>query len=76
MHANTCKFTFQNVFLSIFSSANASPIFEGRGGDELALELIGALNRTFDAKTLDLSSLCVIPGQHCWILYIDALVSK
>ncbi|XP_057292268.1 exosome complex component RRP42-like [Hydractinia symbiolongicarpus] len=55
-------------------SANASPIFEGRGGDELALELSSALQRMFCKNTLNLASLCVIPGKTCWVLYIDALV--
>ena len=55
-------------------SANASPIFEGRGGDDLASELSNGLARTFCNGTIDLRSLCVIPGQSCWTLYIDALV--
>ena len=55
-------------------SANASPVFEGRGGHNLALELSGALARTFCQGTLDLCSLCVIPGKTCWVLYIDALI--
>lgn len=55
-------------------SANASPVFEGRGGHDLALELSGALARTFCHGTLDLHSLCVIPGKTCWVLYIDALI--
>jgi len=55
-------------------SANASPIFEGRGGDELALELSSALQRTFCNGTLDLSLLGIISSKSCWILYIDALV--
>jgi len=55
-------------------SANASPVFEGRGGNNLAMELSGALQRTFCQGTLDLSSLCVIPGKTCWVLYIDALI--
>ncbi|XP_002157039.2 exosome complex component RRP42 [Hydra vulgaris] len=54
-------------------SANASPIFEGRGGDELAFELSAALQNTFSGA-IDLEKLCIIPGKACWILYIDALV--
>jgi len=55
-------------------SANASPVFEGRGGDDLALELSKSLERTFCQGSLDLSSLCIIPGKSCWTLYIDALI--
>jgi len=55
-------------------SANASPVFEGRGGDDLALDIKGALARTFCHGALDLSSLCIIPGKTCWVLYIDALI--
>jgi exosome complex RNA-binding protein Rrp42 (RNase PH superfamily) len=29
-----------------------------------------------DSKTIDLRSLCIAPGTHCWVLYIDALVSS
>ena len=61
-------------FLHLLSSANASPIFEGRGGDDLALELSKALERTFCTGAVDLSSLCVISGKCCWILYVDAVV--
>ena len=55
-------------------SANASPVFEGRVGHDLALELSRALARTFCHGTLDLHSLCIIPGKTCWVLYIDALI--
>lgn len=55
-------------------SANASPIFEGRGGDDLALELSCALKRTLSNGAMDMNSLCIIPGKCCWILHIDALV--
>jgi len=55
-------------------SANASPVFEGRGGDNLALDIKGAMTRTFCEGTLDLRSLCIIPGKTCWVLYIDALI--
>jgi len=55
-------------------SANASPVFEGRGGDNLALDIKGALTRTFCSGVLDLKSLCIIPGKTCWVLYIDALI--
>ncbi|KAL5022275.1 hypothetical protein ScPMuIL_001430 [Solemya velum] len=56
-------------------SANATPQFEGRGGEELATEISNLLSRSYDCPScFDLSSLCVLPGQQCWILYIDVLL--
>ncbi|XP_078689014.1 exosome complex component RRP42-like [Branchiostoma floridae x Branchiostoma belcheri] len=56
-------------------SANASPEFEGRGGEELAIEVSNALQRIFNSKsTLDLTALCIIPGGQCWVLFVDVLV--
>ncbi|ESO95083.1 hypothetical protein LOTGIDRAFT_188948 [Lottia gigantea] len=55
-------------------SANATPQFEGRGGEELATEISNVLTRAYSNSTsLDLKSLCIIPKQQCWILYIDVL---
>eukprot|EP00058_Branchiostoma_floridae_P026891 XP_002612382.1 hypothetical protein BRAFLDRAFT_280121 [Branchiostoma floridae] len=56
-------------------SANASPEFEGRGGEELAIEVSNALQRIFNSKsTLDLTALCIIPEGQCWVLFVDVLV--
>ncbi|XP_035680176.1 exosome complex component RRP42-like [Branchiostoma floridae] len=56
-------------------SANASPEFEGRGGEELAIEVSNALQRIFNSRsTLDLTALCIIPEGQCWVLYVDVLV--
>ncbi|CAH3193225.1 unnamed protein product [Porites evermanni] len=56
-------------------SANASPEFEGRGGDELGAMLAKTLERAYNHKSaIDLHSLCILPGKQCWVLYIDALV--
>lgn len=64
-------------FCFIFSSANATPEFEGRGGEVLATEISTILSRAYDnPNALDLKSLSVIPGSQCWILYVDILVSK
>ena len=57
------------------STANASPMFEGKGGEELAFELSNAMEKTINRATIDLESLCVFPGKSCWVLYIDAIVS-
>lgn len=58
------------------SSANATPEFEGRGGDDLGTEIANTLYRIFNNKSsVDLKSLCISPREHCWILYVDVLVS-
>lgn len=58
-----------------YSSANATPEFEGRGGEELATEISSMLARAYDCPScLDLNQLCVVEGKQCWIVYIDVLV--
>ncbi|XP_012575977.1 PREDICTED: exosome complex component RRP42 isoform X3 [Condylura cristata] len=56
-------------------SANATPEFEGRGGDELGTEIANTLYRIFSNKSsIDLKSLCIHPREHCWVLYVDVLL--
>jgi len=56
-------------------SANATPKFEGRGGEELATQISNMLSRAYTSSScLDLRSLCVMPGEQCWILYVDILL--
>uniref|UniRef100_A0A8C5M5L9 Exosome component 7 n=1 Tax=Leptobrachium leishanense TaxID=445787 RepID=A0A8C5M5L9_9ANUR len=56
-------------------SANATPEFEGRGGEELGTEIANVLYKIFDNKSsLNLKSLCIQPREHCWVLYIDVLL--
>lgn len=63
------------MFLS--SSANATPEFEGRGGEELANQIAKFMQRCYSSSdTLNLSDLCVLPKVQCWILYIDILVKN
>lgn len=57
------------------SSANATPEFEGRGGDDLGTEIANTLSRIFHNKSsVDLQALCISPREHCWVLYVDVLV--
>jgi len=68
------KDVHQLIFF-ISSSALASPEFEGREGEDLGQHLAHKLAEAYqNHAVLDLSSLCVIPGQQCWVLYVDALV--
>lgn len=61
---------------ALCSSANATPEFEGRGGDDLGTEIANTLYRIFNNKSsVDLRSLCISPREHCWVLYVDVLVS-
>uniref|UniRef100_A0A8C4NEU0 Ribosomal RNA-processing protein 42 n=1 Tax=Eptatretus burgeri TaxID=7764 RepID=A0A8C4NEU0_EPTBU len=56
-------------------SANASLKFEGRGGDELATMITNALHRAFNnSSCVPRQNMCIVPGQHCWILYVDVLI--
>lgn len=63
------------IEFSVDCCALASPEFEGREGEELGSHLAHELSKAYSSsRCLDLSSLAVIPGQQCWVLYIDALV--
>ncbi|XP_010622702.1 exosome complex component RRP42 isoform X2 [Fukomys damarensis] len=56
-------------------SANATPEFEGRGGDDLGTEITNTLYRMFSSRSsVDLQSLCISPREHCWVLYVDVLL--
>ncbi|XP_055509147.1 exosome complex component RRP42 [Leucoraja erinacea] len=64
-------------FLEFFvdCSANATPQFEGRGGDDLGTEITNTLYRMFDnSSSLELAALCITPRDHCWVLYVDVLL--
>jgi exosome complex component RRP42 len=54
-------------------SANASPAFEGRGGEDLASEIVSLLQKSFE-PCLDLESLCLSPGKSVWVLTVDLLI--
>jgi exosome complex component RRP42 len=56
-------------------SANATPQFEGRGGEELATEISNTLQKAYQSSNaFDLKTLCIMPRQQCWKLYIDVLI--
>lgn len=58
-------------------SANATPEFEGRGGEELAMEISNTLQKAFQSpQAFDLTKLCILPRQQCWKLYVDILVTN
>ncbi|KAI8139358.1 ribosomal protein S5 domain 2-type protein [Fennellomyces sp. T-0311] len=64
------------VVCNVECSPSASQQFEGRGADEINNTLTLALERfvTGPQSGLDLAKLCIIPGQQCWVIYVDAMV--
>jgi len=55
------------------SSANATPAFEGRGGEQLAAELGRFLSLAHN-PVFNLNKLCIVTGQSCWKLFVDILI--
>ncbi|KJE93625.1 exosome component 7 [Capsaspora owczarzaki ATCC 30864] len=53
-----------------FSSTSASAA--AFDDDNTETELASAIARTL--KGVDLSALCIVPGEQCWVIYIDALI--
>jgi len=72
--------THGSLAIKIECSPTASPKFEGRGGEDLSLELSRALERSLlggpngAGAAIDLSCLRILDGKVCWVLYIDGLV--
>ncbi|GMH30343.1 hypothetical protein Nepgr_032186 [Nepenthes gracilis] len=68
------------VSIYVDCSPLSTPLFQGRGGEELSAELSVALQlcllggKSGAGAGIDLSSLCIIDGKICWDLYIDGLV--
>ncbi|XP_076245429.1 exosome complex component Rrp42 isoform X3 [Calliopsis andreniformis] len=56
-------------------SANATPEFEGKGGDDLATEISNTLATAYQTRdAFDLSTLCILPYKKCWKIYVDVLI--
>ncbi|XP_065087435.1 exosome complex exonuclease RRP42 [Ochlerotatus camptorhynchus] len=56
-------------------SANATPDFEGRGGEELATEISNTLSKAYlSQQAFDLTPLCILAKHQCWKLYVDILI--
>ncbi|KAK4876762.1 hypothetical protein RN001_009268 [Aquatica leii] len=56
-------------------SANATPDFEGRGGEDLAMEIMNSLTNAYKStKAFNLSKLCILKGRKCWKLMVDILL--
>lgn len=61
------------VEFSADCSANASPKFEGRGGEGIAQEIVFVLTNAL-IPAIDRKSLCISEGHKAWIIYIDVLI--
>ncbi|XP_045447650.1 exosome complex component RRP42 [Melitaea cinxia] len=56
-------------------SANATPEFEGRGGEQLANNISNMMQRAYNSsQAFDLKQLCILEGKQCWKLYVDILI--
>lgn len=63
------------VDFNIDCSPNATPQFQGRGGDDLAAAIKSLLSRAYNNNlVIDLKSLCVVPGRNCWFVHVDVLI--
>ncbi|KAI4470194.1 exosome complex exonuclease ribosomal rna processing protein [Holotrichia oblita] len=56
-------------------SANATPDFEGRGGESLATEISNTLTAAYSSNSVfDYTKLCILKGRKCWKIYVDILI--
>ncbi|KAI7863722.1 ribosomal protein S5 domain 2-type protein [Spinellus fusiger] len=64
------------IVCNVECSPSASQQFEGRGADDLNNALTLSLDRLLNGPQsgIDLAKLCIIPGQQCWVIYVDAMV--
>lgn len=61
--------------ISFCSSANATPEFEGKGGDDLANEISNILSLSYyNPSVFNLRKLCILPYRKCWKMFVDILV--
>jgi|ERR1711879_912343 len=61
------------ITFAVECSPSASPEFQSRGAEDLAISITQVLARSYK-NALDWTSLCVIPGKLVWAIYVDALV--
>ncbi|PVU87157.1 hypothetical protein BB559_006199 [Furculomyces boomerangus] len=64
------------IVCNVDISPIASQFFSGRSAEDLSIELSQLLTRTLCGPQcgIDMESLCIIPKQAYWIIYVDALV--
>ncbi|XP_034936015.1 exosome complex exonuclease RRP42-like [Chelonus insularis] len=56
-------------------SANATPEFEGKGGDDLAGEITSILTNAYKSSSaFNLEFLSILKYKKCWKMYVDILI--
>ncbi|CAK9806599.1 Exosome complex component RRP42 [Anthophora quadrimaculata] len=56
-------------------SATATPVFEGKGGDDLATKISNTLTVAYQTRNVfDLRTLCILPHKKCWKIFVDVLI--
>ncbi|KAF7397688.1 hypothetical protein HZH68_008910 [Vespula germanica] len=56
-------------------SANATPEFEGKGGDDLANEISNILSLSYyNPAVFNLRKLNILPYRKCWKMFVDILI--
>lgn len=66
---------FGKIEFFVDCSANATPEFEGRGGEQLATQISCCLQRAYQSsQAFDLRQLSILRGKQCWKLYVDILI--
>ncbi|CAK9830681.1 Exosome complex component RRP42 [Anthophora retusa] len=56
-------------------SATATPVFEGKGGDELATTISNTLTNAYQSRNVfDLRTICILPRKKCWKMFVDVLI--
>ncbi|XP_024538320.1 exosome complex component RRP42 [Selaginella moellendorffii] len=76
----SCRPNYGSIEVMVECSATAGPEFEGRGGEDLNMELSRALQRCFvggpsgAGAAIDLSTLGIVASKFCWELFVDCLV--
>ena len=61
-------------FFLLKSSANATPEFQGRGGEFIASQIIITLTNLLSAENFDMKQLCIVENKKCWHLFVDIVV--
>lgn len=59
---------------TIDCSPNASPDFQGRGGDDIAIGISDFLSRAWNQSHQLLKNLVIVEERYYWKLYIDLLI--
>ncbi|XP_013149569.1 PREDICTED: exosome complex component RRP42 [Papilio polytes] len=66
---------FGKIEFFVDCSANATPEFEGRGGEQLANTISSTMQRAYySPQAFNLKQLCIFEGKQCWKLYVDILI--